>query len=90
MLLPEPDHGRLVIDSLHVSADRRRHGIGRALMAAAKEKAISVGASALYVSACSAQETIDFYRAMGFAVSPQPIRSYAEAEPCDIQMECRL
>lgn len=90
MLLPEPDHGRLVIDSLHISADRRRHGIGRALMAAAKEKAISVGASALYVSACSAQETIDFYRAMGFAVSPQPIRSYAEAEPCDIQMECRL
>lgn len=81
MLLPEPDHGRLVIDS---------HGIGRALMAAAKGKAISAGASALYVSACSAQETIDFYRAMGFAVSPQPIRSYAEAEPCDIQMECRL
>ena len=90
MLLPELEHGRMIVDSFHVSAEWRRRGIGRALLAAAKEEALRHGADALYVSACSAQETIDFYRAMGFAVSPRPIRSYAEDEPYDVQMECAL
>lgn len=90
MLFPELDNGRMIIDSFHVSADRRRRGIGRALLAAAKEKAVICGADALYVSACSAQETIDFYSAMGFKVSRYPIRSRVEDEPYDIQMECAL
>lgn len=90
MLVPELDGRRMIIDSFHVSADKRRQDIGRALLAAAREKAALCGAEALYVSACSAQETVDFYRAMGFAVSGRPIRSYAEEEPWDIQMECAL
>lgn len=90
MLLPQPDRGRMIIDSFHVSAGRRRQGIGRALLAAAKAEAVGHGAKALYVSACSAQETIDFYVAMGFEVSTHPIRSYMDAEPYDIQMECVL
>ena len=61
-----------------------------ATTAAAKEEAIRCGAKALYVSACSARETIDFYTAMGFTLSPHPIRCCVEAEPYDIQMECTL
>jgi len=88
MLLPELDQGRMIIDSYHVTAGKRRHGIGRALFEAARREAIRHGAAALYASACSAQETIDFYLAMGFVVSPHPIRACVDAEPWDIQMEC--
>ena len=90
MLLPVLEHGRMILDSFHVSAHKRRQGIGRGLFAAAKEEAIRRGAKALYVSACSARETIDFYTAMGFTLSPHPICCCAEAEPYDIQLECVL
>ena len=90
MLLPSLDHGRMVIDSFHVSANHRRNGIGRALFEAAKAEAIRRGANALYASACSARETIDFYRAMGFNISSNPIPACAVEEPCDIQMECSI
>lgn len=90
MLLPELDRGRMIIDSFHVSAEMRRHGIGRALLTAAKEKAALCGADALYVSACSSRETVDFYIAMGFKVSLHPIPSRVNDEPYDIQMECAL
>ena len=90
MLVPDLDQGRMIVDSFHVDARYRRRGIGRTLFAAAKEEARRAGAKGLYLSACSARETVDFYRAMGCFVSPAPIQSYAEAEPCDIQMECAL
>lgn len=87
MLVPEPDNGRLIIDSFHVSGECRRRGIGRALLSAAENTAREKGAKALYASACSAEETINFYLAMGFAPADNPIPAYAEDEPCDIQME---
>lgn len=90
LLLPVLEHDRMILDSFHVSTHKRRQGIGRALFAAAKEEAIRCGAKVLYVSACSARETIDFYTAMGFTLSPHPIRCCVEAEPYDIQMECTL
>ena len=90
MLIPELNQNRMIIDSFHVDAEYRRHGIGRSLFHAAKVEAERVGASALYVSACSAKETVEFYRAMGFCVSPNPIPSRVEEEPCDIQMEYAL
>ena len=90
MLLPELDRNRMIIDSFHVSSDKRRQGYGRALFEAAKTEARERGAAALYVSACSAQETIDFYMDMGFRVSLHPIQSCVDDEPWDIQMECVL
>lgn len=90
MLVPELDLGRMIIDSLHVSEEYRRKGIGKALFETAKAEAGKHGAKALYLSACSAQETIDFYLAMGCRVSPNPIQAYADREPFDIQMECPL
>ena len=90
MLNPELNENRLIIDSFHVSRAYRRHGIGRRLVETAADYARGRGASALYASCCSAEETIDFYMAMGFRLSEHPISSCVEDEPFDIQMECRL
>jgi len=89
-LLPELNDGRMLVVSFHVSAPYRRQGLGRALLEAAKAEARSRGARALYISACPAVETIDFYTAVGCVVSPAPIPACVEAEPIDIQLECPL
>ena len=88
MLIPKLNKGRLIIDSFHVSSDYRRRGIGRGLFEAARQEALKMGAHALYASCCSSEETINFYSAMGFRLSSDPIPSLAEAEPYDLQMEC--
>ena len=90
MLIPKPNKGRLIIDSFHVSRDDRRRGIGRALFEVARQEALKMGVHALYASCCSSEETINFYSAMGFRLSSDPIPSLAEAEPYDLQMECML
>ena len=90
MLIPELNENRLIIDSFHVSRAYRRRGIGRRLVEAAADYARGRGASALYASCCSAEETVAFYRAMGFRLSEDPIPSRVEEEPFDIQMERRL
>lgn len=90
ILIGELNDGRMIADSVHVSREQRRRGIGRMLIRAAKEEAKRRGARALYFSACSAEETIRFYLAMGCRLSPDPIRAYAEKEPWDIQLELPL
>ena len=90
MLIPELNEGRLIIDSFHVSRPIRRCGIGRRLIETVADYARGRRASALYASCCSAEEAIDFYRAMGFRLSEHPIPSRVEDEPFDIQMELRL
>ena len=90
MLIPELNDDRLIIDSFHVSRAFRRCGIGRRLLETAAAYARGRGASALYASCCSAEETIAFYKAMGFRLSEHPISSCVEDEPFDLQMECRL
>ena len=90
MLNPRLNKGRLIIDSFHVSGDYRHRGIGRALFEAARQEALKMGAHALYASCCSSEETINFYSAMGFRLSPDPIPSLAAAEPYDLQMECKI
>ena len=90
MLIPELNENRLIIDSFHVSYEFRRCGIGRRLIETAADYARGRGASALYASCCSAEETIDFYKAMGFRLSEHPIPSCVEEEPFDIQMECSI
>ena len=90
MLVPEPDKERMIVDSFHVSREHRRQGIGRKLFEEARNEAKARGARALYISACSARETVDFYLAMGCRPSPDPIPAYAEEEPWDIQMEAEL
>ena len=78
----------MILDMMQVSAACRGQGIGRKLFDIGKEEARKAGAKALYISACSSEETIAFYKAMGAELTDCPIKEIAEAEPCDLQMVC--
>ena len=78
----------MILDMIHVSAACRGQGIGRKLFDVGKEEARKVGAKALYISACSSEETIAFYKAMGAELTDCPIKEIAEDEPYDLQMVC--
>lgn len=77
----------LDLTSIHVSADMRGRGIGRALFMAAEDWARKKGARKLYISAHSAVETQSFYRAMGCVEAEVPCEKHVEAEPFDCQLE---
>lgn len=64
--------------------------IGRKLFEIGKQEALKAGAKELYISACSSEETIAFYRAMGAEITDKPIRQIAEDEPFDVQMTCKI
>ncbi len=78
----------MILDMMHVSAEYRGMGIGRKLFELGKEKATNRGAKALYISACSSEETIAFYKAMGAKITNHPIKEIADEEPYDLQMIC--
>lgn len=80
----------MIVDEMYVSAKCRGEGIGRKLFDLGKEEAKKAGARALYMSACSSEETIAFYRTMGAILTDHPIRSLAEKEPYDLQMVCKV
>ncbi len=85
-LLKELNGGRMILDLMYVSADHRGRGIGRKLFEKAVDEAQRSGARELYISACSSEETIAFYRAMEAELTDDPIREMADKEPCDLQM----
>ena len=78
----------MILDMMHVSSECRGQGIGRRLFEAGKDEARKNGAEALYISACSSEETIAFYRAMGSDLTNNPIKEIADKEPFDLQMIC--
>lgn len=78
----------MILDLMQVSAAYRGQGIGRKLFDVGKEVARKAGAEALYISACSSEETIAFYKAMGAELTDCPIEEIAEDEPYDLQMVC--
>ena len=78
----------MLLDLMHVSAPCRGQGIGRKLFELGKKEAQKAGAEALYISACSSEETIAFYKAMGAELTDCPIKEMEEAEPYDLQMVC--
>lgn len=77
---------RMILDMMHVSADLRGQGLGRKLFQMGIQEARQAGAEELYISACSSEETIAFYRAMGAELTDRPIPEIAEDEPFDLQM----
>lgn len=89
-LLKRLKDGYMILDMMHVSAECRRQGLGRKLFELGKTEAAKSGAKALYISACSSEETIAFYKAMGAVLTDEPIREIAEAEPFDLQMICAI
>lgn len=80
----------LDLSSIHISEDRRRCGIGKALFGAAKAWAKEKGAGKLYISAHSAVESQAFYRAMGCVEAKEYNQKHVEAEPYDCQLECAI
>ena len=87
-LLRKLNGSYMILDMMQVSSECRGQGVGRNLFEAGKEEARKAGAEALYISACSSEETIAFYRAMGSSLASHPIKEIAEAEPFDLQMIC--
>ena len=80
----------MILDMMHTSAGYRGKGLGRKLFELGKETARKAGAKALYISACSSEETIAFYKAMGAAVTKDTIKEIEEDEPYDLQMSCKV
>ncbi|MDD6793800.1 MAG: GNAT family N-acetyltransferase [Clostridiaceae bacterium] len=80
----------MILDEMYVSTPCRGEGIGRKLFNFGKAEAKKAGAKALYISACSSEETIAFYKAMGASLTDKPIKEMAEKEPCDLQMICKV
>ena len=87
-LLKQRNGPYMILDMMQVSSECRGQGIGRRLFEAGKDEARKNGAEALYISACSSEETIAFYRAMGSDLASDPIKEIAEEEPFDLQMIC--
>ena len=78
----------MILDMMHTSAEYCGKGLGRKLFELGRETARKAGAKALYISACSSEETIAFYKAMGAVVTKDTIKEIEEDEPCDLQMRC--
>ena len=87
-LLRELKGSYMILDMMQVSSECRGKGVGRQLFEVGKAEARKAGAEALYISACSSEETIAFYRAMGSDLASNPIKEMAEKEPFDLQMIC--
>ena len=75
------------LSSIHVSADARGLGLGRALFQKAQEEGRRRGAEALYISAHSSVESQAFYKAMGCVEAREYQAFHVEKEPCDCQLE---
>ena len=81
---------RMILDMMHVSAALRGKGLGHRLFEKGRTEARKAGADELYISACSSEETVAFYRAMGAKITDSPIKEMAEEEPFDLQMTCKV
>lgn len=83
-------HRYMDLAAIHVSADCRGHGLGRALFQAAAQWARERGAGKLYISAHSAVESQAFYARMGCVDAQLPDPHHVAAEPFDRQLELKL
>lgn len=78
------------LSCIHVSADARGLGLGRALFEKAAESAKVLGAEKLYISAHSSVESQAFYKRMGCVEALEYDAHHVEQEPCDCQLEYLL
>lgn len=80
----------MALDMLHVSAAYRGRGIGRALTEMVANRARSLGARALYISATPTRRTVEVYLHMGATVLGAPDPESLAREPEDIHLSIRL
>lgn len=80
----------LYLSCLHVSHEKRRHGIGQALFRLAVAWAKAHGATKLYISAHSSVDTQAFYLALGCVDTAEAAAPHVLAEPFARQLEFDL
>lgn len=76
----------MALDLLHVGAGHRGLGIGKRLTALVIERARSLGATALYISATPTRNTVDAYVRMGATILASPDPEKFALEPEDIHL----
>ena len=81
---------RFNLAGLWVSHSYRGKGIGRRLCQFIKQGARELGARALYVSATPSENTVRFYKSVGFQLAELIDQDLYEKEPEDIHMELIL
>jgi len=72
---------------LHVSHRYRKQGVGKKLFQLAVEKAESLGAKKLYISATPSENTINFYMRLGCVLATEIDPELFALEPEDIHLE---
>ena len=77
----------LQLKFLHVSHKQRKQGLGANLFNLAAEKAASLGAKRLYISATPSENTINFYMRLGCVLSTEINPELFTLEPEDIHLE---
>ena len=80
----------VLLDSLFVSRAYRGFGIGKHLVKLCGECAKEWGADKLYACAGSSEDTIAFYKSLGWIEAQEINKEMVEADERDIQLEFRL
>jgi len=81
---------RLQLPFLHVGAGHRGRGLGRTLFERAAERARTLGARRLYVSATPSENTLRFYLGRGCRLAEEPDPDLLALEPEDVHLELVL
>lgn len=77
----------LQLKFLHVSRDYRKQGLGGTLFNTAVEKARTLGAKKLYISATLSENTINYYLRLGCVLATEINPELFALEPEDIHFE---
>lgn len=77
----------LQLKFLHVSRDHRKQGVATKLFHLAVEKAKSLGARKLYISATPSENTVNYYSRLGCALANEIDPELFALEPEDIHFE---
>jgi len=77
----------LQLKFLHVSHNQRKKGLGKRLFNLAAEKAASLGAKKMYISAIPSENTINFYMRLGCELATEIDPELFALEPEDIHLE---
>jgi GNAT superfamily N-acetyltransferase len=80
----------LQLKFLHVSRDYRKQGLGKTLFNLAVEKAKTLGAKKLYISATPSEKTVNYYLQLGCVLAKEIDPELFALEPDDIHLEYEL
>lgn len=80
-------HDTLQLKFLHVSHGQRKQGLGKKLFHIAVEKASSLGAKRMYISATPSENTVNFYMRLGCVLATEIDPELFALEPEDIHLE---